>query len=83
MHLGTQLLAGTFLVIVMTIVHGLGVVGVTRLLRLEDEALKAHRLNQLAGKGRAGRAAVQWVKEPRQADRHTRFMRPRAARAYT
>jgi hypothetical protein len=45
MHLGTQLLAGTFLVVVMTVVHGLGVVGVTRLLRLEDQALKAHRLD--------------------------------------
>lgn len=45
MHLGTQFLAGTFLVVLMIIVHGLGVVGVTKLLRLEDEALKAHRLN--------------------------------------
>lgn len=45
MHLGIQLLAGTFLVVLMTVVHGLGVVGITRLLRLEDEALKAHRLN--------------------------------------
>ena len=45
MHLGTQLVAGTFLVVIMTFVHGLGVVGVTKLLRLEDEALKAHRLN--------------------------------------
>lgn len=45
MHVGTQLVAGSFLVGVMIVVHGLGVVGVTRLLRLEDEALKAHRLN--------------------------------------
>src|SRR5687768_16847887 len=45
MHIGTQLIAGTFLVILMMIVHGLGVVGVTKLLRLEDEALKAHRLD--------------------------------------
>ena len=45
MHVGTQLVAGTFLVVLMIIVHGLGVVGVTKLLRLEDDALKAHRLN--------------------------------------
>lgn len=45
MHVGTQLVAGSFLVVLMIIVHGLGIVGVTRLLRLEDEALKAHRLN--------------------------------------
>lgn len=45
MGLGTQMLAGVALVVVMTLVHGLGVVGVTKLLRLEDEALKAHRLD--------------------------------------
>ena len=45
MGLGTQILAGIALVIVMTLVHGLGVVGITKLLRLEDEALKAHRLD--------------------------------------
>lgn len=45
MHLGTQFVAGSFLVVLMIIVHGLGVVGVTRLLQLEDEALKAHQLN--------------------------------------
>ena len=45
MHLGTQFIAGSFLVVLMIIVHGLGVVGVTKLLRLEDEALKAHQLN--------------------------------------
>lgn len=45
MNLGTQLLAGTLLVVLMTFVHGLGVVGVTKLLRLEDAALKAHRLD--------------------------------------
>ena len=33
MHLGTQLVAGTFLVVLMVIVHGLGIVVVTRLLR--------------------------------------------------
>lgn len=45
MHVGTQIVAGSLLVVLMIIVHGLGVVGVTRLLRLEDEALTAHRLN--------------------------------------
>jgi hypothetical protein len=45
MHLGTQLLAAAFLIVLMTVVHGLGVIGVTKLLRLEDEALKAHRLD--------------------------------------
>lgn len=45
MNLGTQLVAGTILVVLMIIVHGLGVVGVTRLLRLEDEALRTHQLN--------------------------------------
>ena len=45
MHLGTQLVAGTLLVVLLIIVHGLGIVGVTKLLRLEDESLRAHRLN--------------------------------------
>ena len=45
MHVGTQLIVGTLLLVLMTIVHALGVVGVTKLLRLEDEALKAHRLD--------------------------------------
>jgi hypothetical protein len=48
MGLGTQILAGIAIVVVMTLVHGLGVVGVTKLLRLEDEALKAHRLDARA-----------------------------------
>lgn len=39
------LATGVLLVIVMTLVHGLGVVGITRLLRLEDSTLKAHRLD--------------------------------------
>jgi hypothetical protein len=45
MQLGTQVLACLFLVVVMTLVHGAGVVLVTRLLRLEDAALRAHRLD--------------------------------------
>lgn len=45
MHLGTQLLAALFLIVLMTLVHGLGVVLVTKLLRLEDSALRAHRLD--------------------------------------
>ena len=43
--LALELATGVLLVVVMTLVHGLGVVGVTRLLRLEDSALKAHRLD--------------------------------------
>lgn len=45
MQLGTEILAAYLLVILMTLVHGLGVVLVTRLLRLEDSALRAHRLD--------------------------------------
>lgn len=45
MQLATQLLVGAFLVVLMTIVHGLGVVGVTKLLRVEDHALRAHKLD--------------------------------------
>jgi hypothetical protein len=45
MQLSTQLFAGALLVVLMTVVHGLGVVGVTRLLRLEDHALRAHKLD--------------------------------------
>lgn len=45
MQLGTQVLACLFLVVVMTLVHAAGVVLVTRLLRLEDAALRAHRLD--------------------------------------
>ena len=48
MHLGTQLLASALLVILMTLVHGLGVVGITKLLKLEDATLKAHRLDHRA-----------------------------------
>jgi hypothetical protein len=45
MQLGTQLVAAALLVVLMTLVHGLGVVGITKLLKLEDHALKAHTLD--------------------------------------
>jgi len=45
MQLGTEILTAYLLVILMTLVHGLGVVLVTRLLKLEDSALRAHRLD--------------------------------------
>lgn len=45
MQLGTQILAAYGLVIVMTLVHAFGVVMITRLLKLEDETLRAHRLD--------------------------------------
>jgi hypothetical protein len=45
MHLGTQLVTGSLLIVLMVIVHGFGVVLVTKLLRLEDSALRAHRLD--------------------------------------
>lgn len=45
MQLGTQILAGYLLVIAMTLVHAVGIVLVTKLLRLEDSALRAHRLD--------------------------------------
>lgn len=48
MHLGTQLATAALLVVVMTMVHGLGVVGITKLLKLEDATLKAHRLDYRA-----------------------------------
>lgn len=43
MNLGVQLLWSAALVVLMTIVHGVGIIGVTRLLGLEDKTLKAHR----------------------------------------
>jgi hypothetical protein len=48
MHLGTQLLTSVLLIILMTLVHGFGVVGTTKLLRLEDATLKAHWLDYRA-----------------------------------
>ena len=48
MQLGTQLLFAFLLILLMVLVHGVGVVLVTRLLRLEDSALRAHRLDYRA-----------------------------------
>jgi hypothetical protein len=48
MHLGMQLSAAFLLIVLMTLVHGFGVVLVTKLLRLEDSALRAHRLDYRA-----------------------------------
>jgi len=45
MQLGTQILAAYALVILMILVHAVGVILVTKLLKLEDENLKAHRLD--------------------------------------
>lgn len=43
--LGTQLLAALILVVVMVLIHGAGIVAATKLLRLEDSTLRAHRLD--------------------------------------
>jgi len=45
MQLASQILAAYALVILMTLVHAIGVVLVTKLLKLEDESLRAHRLD--------------------------------------
>ena len=45
MNLGAQLSLALLLMVLMTLVHGFGVVIVTKLLRLEDSALRAHRLD--------------------------------------
>lgn len=45
MQLAAEILTAYLLVILMTLVHGLGVVLVTKLLKLEDDALRAHRLD--------------------------------------
>jgi len=43
--LGGQLLVAGLLVIVAVIIHGAGIVAVTRLLKLEDKSLRAHQVN--------------------------------------
>lgn len=48
MNLGAQLLIALLLMVLMTLVHGFGVIVVTKLLRLEDSTLRAHRLNHRA-----------------------------------
>jgi hypothetical protein len=45
MQLVIQIATAYLLTIVMTVVHAIGVVLLTKLLRLEDGALRAHRLN--------------------------------------
>lgn len=45
MQLGIQILVGYLLVILMTLIHATGIVLITRLLRLEDSNLRAHRLD--------------------------------------
>lgn len=48
MNLGPQLIASLLLVMLVVIIHGLAVVGTTKLLRLEESALKARRLDSRA-----------------------------------
>lgn len=45
MHLWWQLAASAGLVVLMTLVHGIGVVGVTKLLKLENRSRRANHLN--------------------------------------
>lgn len=45
MQLGTQIATAYLLVILMTLIHAFGIVLITRLLRLEDSTLRAHRLD--------------------------------------
>ena len=45
MQLGTQIASAYALVILMTLVHAFGVVLITKLLKLDDESLRAHRLD--------------------------------------
>ena len=44
MNLGTQLLAASLLIIVVTLLHGLGIVLVSRMLNLEEKALKRRKI---------------------------------------
>jgi hypothetical protein len=44
MNLGTQLGAGVLLMVLVTILHGAGIVVVTKLLNLEEQALKSRAL---------------------------------------
>ena len=43
--LGVQLLAALLLLVVMVSIHGAGIVAVTKFLRLEDDSLRAHRVD--------------------------------------
>lgn len=42
---GTQLLCGLVLLVLMVLIHGAGIVGATKLLRLEDRSLRAHHVD--------------------------------------
>ncbi|MDQ3139970.1 MAG: two pore domain potassium channel family protein [Pseudomonadota bacterium] len=44
-NLFTQLAAATVMLVLMAVTHGLGVVGISRLLKLDDLTLKAHRFD--------------------------------------
>ena len=43
--LGVQLIWGLLLLVLIISVHGVGIVGATKLLRLEDRKLRAHRVD--------------------------------------
>ena len=43
--LGLQLAVAAGLLIVMVLIHGAGIIGATKLLRLEDQSLRAHRVD--------------------------------------
>ena len=45
MNLGSQLAVAFLLILLVTVIHGFGVVLLTKLLRLEDNALRAHKLD--------------------------------------
>ena len=45
MNLGTQLAAGGLLIVVVTMLHGVGIVGVSKLLNLEEQALKSRAVD--------------------------------------
>jgi hypothetical protein len=46
--LGTQLGAAAGLIVLMVLVHAAGIIGATKLLRLEDRSLRAHRVDAKA-----------------------------------
>lgn len=48
LELGVQLAASGALMIVMTLVHGLGLVGISKILNLKDERLEKHDFNSRA-----------------------------------
>lgn len=48
LELGVQLVASGALMIVMTLVHGLGLVGISKILNLKDERLEKHDFNSRA-----------------------------------